>query len=246
MKRRKLVESVNSWIPSQCCRKNCVSIVGTENCRQLRELFLNAPRDTRKAMLISFVSAFDLGANGASFVICGSKVCWNLLIGTLSVSRSMISNVLQLPSANASHLPGRTGGTDGSSTMKSGVVAFLRVIADEVADELPNCNERHLPHGNKNIVFLLYQENERRYSRHPCQQSHFYHVWKEFVPHIKCRRNHGFTVCDTCTHFKERLEGIGRLPGHEKERCVLKRVSANIYTTCTQKERNIESCRPKQ
>lgn len=112
-------------------------------------------------------------------------------------------------------------------TMKSGVIAFLRILADEVADEIPNSNERHLPHGNKQLVFLMYQDNERRYSRSACTQSHFYQTWKEFAGNIKCRRSHGFTVCDTCTQFKEKLLSVARCTGKEREREVLRKGFGN-------------------
>lgn len=110
--------------------------------------------------------------------------------------------------------------------MKSGAIAFLRVFADEVADEIPNCNERHLPHGNKQLVYLLY-DNEDRYSRKACNPSHFYQTWKIYVLHIKCRRSHGFTVCDACTQFKAKLQSLARIRGYDRERSVLKREFAN-------------------
>lgn len=219
-RRRILLEAINSWLPIDCCRNSCAQKIGVENCRSLRQTFLQESRDTRKSLLRNFAS--ETVGDRNVFVLNGVTVCWSFVIRNLEASRSLISNVLQLPSANASHLPGRIRGTDGSLTKKS-VVAFLQILADEVGDELPNRRERHLPHGNKNVVYLLYHENERKYSQNPCNSSHFYQVWKKYVPHIKCRRNHGFTVCDTCTHFKERLQRLARVEVHKTERTALKK-----------------------
>lgn len=150
-----------------CCKRSCAYQIGVEECRKKRQDFLSAPRDERKRTLLDLI-VYEGSREGAFIRINSIKVCWNLLINTFEISRSLISNVLGLPSANASHLPGRMGGSDGSMTMKSGVIAFLRILADEVADEIPNSNERHLPHGNKELVFLIYQDNERIYSRSAC------------------------------------------------------------------------------
>lgn len=226
-KRRCLVASINSWTPVRCCRRYCFEEVGVERCRALRELFLTVSRDERKAELIELLDERDEEGNATGFVIYGWRVCWQMLINTLGVSKSLICNVLGLPSAIASPFPGRLGGSDISLTKKTAVIAFFRTLADEVADEIPNKDERHLPHGNKRVVFALYKDNESRYGREPCSASHFYSTWKLFASHIKCRRNHGFTVCDTCTLFKERLMSLARILGCEKQRQNRKKNFAN-------------------
>lgn len=220
-KRMKLLEAINTWIPTPCCKRSCAHEIGVEECRRQRESFLRSSRDHRKQMLIDLMVEGGAEPQECCFRINGWKVCWNFIIDAFGISRSLIANVSGLPSANASPLPGRMGGSAGSSTMKSGVIAFLRVLADEVADEIPNSNERHLPHGSKKLVFLLYQDNELRYSRQACNQSHFYRTWKEHAANIKCRRSHGFTVCDTCTQFKEKLQSLARITGQEIERDVV-------------------------
>lgn len=202
-KRRRHLQEINSWTPKLCCKQDCTSKVGVEECRRLRELYLASSQCGRKSMLRSQVTE----ESGRSFAFGSHPVCWKFIISTLEISRTLIANVLCLPSATASHLPGRTRGSNSSETMKTGVIDFLRILADDIADELSNSHQqRPLPHGNKQIVFALYSENERKYGRRPSSQSHFYGIWKAFAPHIKCRRNHGFTVCDSCTDFKETLE----------------------------------------
>ena len=221
-RRRQSIKNINNWMPNRCCKRLCVFDVGTEKCREMRENFLSMSRDERTAQLADLI-VLDPQCSRRYFRFDGWRVCWRMLIETLDVSRTMIANVMELPSANASCLPGRMGGSDGSSTKKSSVISFLRALADDLGDEMPHSIERHLPHGNKYLVYTLFGENEGMYGRRACSSSHFYETWKRYASHIKCRRRHGFSVCDTCTSFKEGLLSIARKTGYEKSREKLKK-----------------------
>lgn len=210
-RRAQNLSDIDHWIPERCCKLKCPERIGVEFCRQLREKFLKCDSSVeRKSRLLEFVhNKHSSGRN--PILINNVRPCWNFLLGVLDVSYTMVSNVRQLGSANASHLPGRLGGgTCGSGTKSSFVVAFLNILADEVADEIPNRRERHLPHGNKKIVYSLYHEGELDFGRTPCRESHFYKTWRIMVPHIRCRRNHGFSTCDDCVMYKERLQELAR------------------------------------
>ena len=214
------LKDLNSWAPGECCKKQCASAIGHEELRMLRGKFLESKRDGRKMMLKDFLYTRPDGP--PRFCIRGVQPCHRLITSAFDISNQMVSSVLGRPSANASSLPGRQGGTDISSTMKSAVIAFLKSLADDIADEIPNSSDRHLPHGNKLLVYSLYQENERRYGCRSCKTAHFYSVWKEFCPLIKCRKRHGFSLCDQCTSFKEKLLSLARQPGFDAERKELK------------------------
>lgn len=146
------------------------------------------------------------------------NVCQTFLLRTLEVSRALISNVLGRLCANASRLAGRNGGSDSSESKTCGIVAFLPILADETCDEMPNKNEQHLPHGNKLIVFRLYEDNKRRYGRNPSQKSFFYRVWKEMMRHVKFQRSHSFSVSGDCLVLKAKFQSISRVPGKERQR----------------------------
>lgn len=194
----------------RCCKRHCINKIGTERCRDLRGFFLEGKRDERKDALRSFRRT----VNGKQLIsIDNVVVCQRFLNKALDLSHTIISNVVERPSANASSVSGCNRGSDSSESRKSGVLAFLRILADEILDEMPNKFERHLPHGNKQAVFLLYQNNEARYGRVPCQASFFYRVWKDLLPHIKCLRSHSFIVCDACVQFKTKLQDMARIPG---------------------------------
>lgn len=172
-KRESQLRDLDNWVPKECCKRLCVENVGTEHCRALRGLFLGIPRDERKMELGALVKNCEGFDEKERFFINSVVVCNRFLVDTLCVSRTLISNVLGLPSANASRLAGRNGGTEGSTSKKSGIMSFLRILADEICDEIPNKSERHLPHGNKRLVYLLYQDNELRYGRESSRESFF-------------------------------------------------------------------------
>ena len=82
--------------------------VGTEKCREMRENFLSMSHDERKAHLAELF-VLDPQCPRRYFSLDGWRVCWRMLIETLDVFRTMIANVMELPSANSSCLPGRIG-----------------------------------------------------------------------------------------------------------------------------------------
>lgn len=219
-RKREDLANIDNWRPTQCCRKDCISVIGLERCRALREIFLKHERDERKAMLLEFVQ-HDEDSDEWKIAVDGVISCWMFNKKVLDCSKTLVSNVRRLPSANASHLPGRLRGADGSNLKVSHIIAFLRTLADEIADEIPNSNHRHLPHGTKKLVFVLYFETEKLSGREPCTASHFYRAWKTYLPSIRCRRNHGFSCCDTCISFKERLLGLARVPSAARERNIV-------------------------
>lgn len=221
-KRMLQIGSLDDWVPSYCCRRLCSEHIGTEHCRNLHGLFLGLRRDERKKELCDIVKSVGDSGEGQRVVINHVGVCNRFLVETIGVSRTLTSNVLGLPSANASRFAGRNGGTEGSYSKKSGITSFIRILADAMCDEIPHKNERHLPHGNKRLVYLLYKHNEHRYARQPSQESFFYRVWKQFMPHVKCLRRHCFTACDTCVMFKEKLQDMARVPSRDREREVLR------------------------
>ena len=244
-RRRQSIQNINNWMLKRCCKRLCVFEVDTEKCRAMRENFLSISRDERKARLADLIVP-DPQCSQRYFYCDGWQVCWRMVIDTLEVSRTMIANVMELPSANATHLPGRMGGSDGSLTKKSSVISFLRALADDLGDEMPHSIERHLPHGNKYLVYMLFRENEGMYGRQACSSSHFYETWKLYASHIKCRRRHGFSVCDTCTSFKEGLLSIARKTRYENLEKNLRKDSAHICSKSTLSELNIDSFSQKQ
>lgn len=221
LRRQEDLANIDSWEICVCCKRNCAVNLG-EMSRDLRAVFLDLCRDERKRTLASFVKE----VNGAArFVISGVVVCDAFVIGCLDGSKTLISNVLGRPSANASQLPGRNGvnGREGSASKKAGIIAFLNILADKVSDEMPNKSERHLPYGNKIIVYALYRDNEVIFGRQAAESSFFYHTWKHFLSHIKCMKHHGFTVCDTCVMLKSNLQRLAPVLGAEKERGLIKK-----------------------
>ena len=201
-KRKEALEKINEWNGvEECCKRNCFHYLGTEFCRSLREEFLSLKRDQRKARLLDFVT--DENNNQVS--INGHRPCWTFLNEALWVSNQMVTNCRGLRSANASSLPGRMGGVSSSASKAHQVMAFLSLLADGIADEFPNSRERHLPHGSKQMVYNFYYEHAISIGGKPCGKPYFYHIWRKYRRFIKCRRNHGFSTCDTCIMFKERL-----------------------------------------
>ena len=109
------IKNINNWTPKRCCKRPCVFEVGTEMCRAMGENFLSIFRDERKARLADLIVP-DPQCSQRYFYCDGWQVCWGMVIDTLEMSRTMIASVMEIPSANASHLPGGIRGSDWSST----------------------------------------------------------------------------------------------------------------------------------
>ena len=202
IRRSEEIANINKWkIPACCDKKNCGIVLGSERVRNLRVQFLERDRDGRKSLLLQFVEP----ESPHEISIDGFKPCWNFLQIAFELSTQLITNCLRLNSANASHLPGRMGGVQSSICKASQVMTFLTELADAMADELPNAAERHLPHGNKNIVYSFYCERSLALGHEPCTKPYFYSIWRKHRSYVKCRRQHSFSCCDTCIMFKERL-----------------------------------------
>lgn len=120
-KRKQMLDKLDSWVPALCCKQRCIQKVGTERGRFLRGVFLEKSRDERKQELGNLLQDVD---SRQRFCVDNVSVCNTFLIENFQVSRTLLSNVLGLPSANASSVPGRNGGSAGSRTKKSGVLSF--------------------------------------------------------------------------------------------------------------------------
>lgn len=148
------MSELNQRSPRECCKRLCSDRIGTERCRALRGEFIAMCRDEIKKSLQEMCTV----VNGKDRILIDNVLtCQAFLVKTLDVSTTLLSNVLGRPSANASRLAGRNGGTDGSFTMKSAIISFFHILANETCDEVPHKPERHLPHGRKTTVFQLYQ-----------------------------------------------------------------------------------------
>ncbi len=203
--------------------------IGLEGCRALRKEFLEASQVKRKARLlemrvllsgskaISDTSNAD-GSQKYGFAAAEVVLCTAFLVRVLSVHRNLASSVLRRPSALSLDLPGRHVNSSSNGTFESSVVSFLITLADEVGDSMPNSIERHLPHRNKKLVYVLYCESERTKQDRFCTRSHFYRTWKALAPHIKCRKAHAFSICDTCISFSDRLMHLARKSSRDRER----------------------------
>ncbi len=223
------LRNISRWNPEQCCKRNCVAKIGIEGCRLLRQKFLQASQLRRKSMLlemrVSLLSTTRISEGNNheeslkhGIASDGVVLCTNFLARVLNVHRQLVSSVIKRPSASSCDLPGRLLDSTTSGNFDISVVAFLHTLADEVSDEMPHNQERHLPHRNKRIVYLLYCESMKNRQENFCSRSHFYSVWKHLIPHIKCRKTHAFSICDTCILFRDRLMALARRPSRDRER----------------------------
>ena len=207
-RRQDEINSINTWTAPKCCSKVCGDVIGTERCRRLRKQFLRFNRDKRKSLLLQFI--LDEPPN-YPIEIDGYSPCWVFLNMAFDISNTLVTNCRRLRSANASHIPGRMGGVSSSESKASQVMSFLTFLANAIADEIPNSSERHLPHSSKKIVYGLYIEHCLSIGNEPCKPAYFYRIWSTYRSGIKCRRSHGFSVCDTCLMYKERLESLSNI-----------------------------------
>ncbi len=116
---------------------------------------------------------------------CGrSRTLYAFLVSVFNVQRNLASSVLKRPSAVSTDTPVRHRNSSSIENFEVSIVSFLKTLADEVGDVIPNNMGRYLPHKSKTLVYMLYYESKRIRGESVCSRSHFYRTWKELAPQV--------------------------------------------------------------
>lgn len=133
-------------VTNRALRRSAAKFAGTYG------LFFGLSRDDRKKTIANVVNEVEITSDEVVSKVFVNRVAAgdSFIIECLDGSKTLISNLLERASANASRLPGRNGGNgpEWISSKKVAIVSFLNILEDKVSDEIPNKLERHLPYGN--------------------------------------------------------------------------------------------------
>ena len=89
---------------------------------------------------------------------------------------------------------------------RDGIAVFLRRLADQTGNIMPDSCEVHLPFYDKKEVYKLFcSQYEAIEKKKPPTSSYFYATWKDCLSHIKIRRVHRFTLCGDCEAYKSAM-----------------------------------------
>lgn len=191
----------SSFTGTICCkRKQCFRTVNMDHMLDTAKLVMNMSQAERKKSLTNMLT------NTNVFVFDGHPVCTEFLVKAFRFSRDLQCAVKGTAGTESLQVQCSTNRDTAACRVKDAVVVFLRRIADQTANAMPNSKELHLPFYDKQEVYKLFCPQYKAIEKKkPPTLAYFYRVWKESVPHIKIRRVTKFTLCGTCESYKVEL-----------------------------------------
>lgn len=190
----------------QCCkRKQCFSKVNLSHVVTTNKKVMKMSNAERRDALQALLTDMNV------FTFDGRPVCAEFLVKAFRFSRDLQSTVkgteravLQRREVINYTAPPEVNGRDS-------VIVFLRRIADQTGNVMPDSTEVHLPFYDKKQVYEIYCEQFRLlHNEPPPVLAYFYATWKENADHIKIRKVTKFTKCATCESFKDAFEKAGK------------------------------------
>lgn len=189
-----------------CCkRKRCFSHVNLSHVVKTASQIMTMNNVDRKSTLEGLLS--DSGV----FMFDGRPVCAEFLVLAFRFSRDLQSTV---KTTDSSRLQRRevliyTGQSKAQS--RDSIVVFLRRIAEQTGNSMPDTPEVHLPFYDKKEVYKLFCDQFKVLEQTPPPtMAYFYATWKDSVSHIKVRTVTRFAKCGICEAFKDEMKRAAR------------------------------------
>ena len=140
------------------------------------------------------------------FVFDGRPVCAEFLVKAFRFSRDLQCAVKRTQGAEVSRQGTVKQKRANVSVTKDSIAVFLRRIADQTGNAMPDTRDIHLPFYDKKEVYNLFcTQYSAMEKKSPPQSSYFYNIWSQSLPHIKIRRVTRFTLCGECESYKQAL-----------------------------------------
>lgn len=204
MTRAALTES--SFEGMTCCqRKKCFSIVNLSHVVATSKRVMLMTNAERKESLRSLLNDSNM------FVFDGRLVCTEFLVKAFRFSRDLQTTVKQTENVANQRRENITYAPESKTIARDSVAVFLRRIADQTGNIMPDSDEVHLPFYDKKQVYEVYCDQYRAlYNTTPPVISIFYSTWKKDAFNIKIRRVTKFTKCAVCESFKDAFQNAAK------------------------------------
>ena len=199
---------------SCCSRLKCFREVNVDFLTSRQVVILGSSKSGRRELLESLIGS------GGRYIFDGRQVCMKFLQKAFRFSRDMITEVRRCTSSNVDVVPQMQSNTahihsDRPASKRESIVTFLQRIAEDTANQMPDCSEQHLPFFTKCEVYKLFtSEHERLHAGLPPRMDYFYHVWKKTCPNIKVRKVARFSKCVTCEQIRN-AQQMGLMKGED-------------------------------
>lgn len=204
-KLRKLGSPSFSFNSSPCCKRSCVADADHEFLSTQVEKVLQMNQEERR----NYLSRMMHGTKRNHFQFNEKRVCTRFLVDTFGFSRYLICSV---KGTHRSLVRRETSNESGFARVnhEDKITTFLRRLADNTAERMPDTTEFHLPFIEKKQVYQRFlDEYKILYGDNPPSQSYFLRIWKQRLPEIKIRKRTRFTICHECETIRSGLNSAG-------------------------------------
>ncbi|XP_052789179.1 uncharacterized protein LOC128223807 [Mya arenaria] len=187
-----------------CCIRCCLADIPAAVLLKARSIYRAKNMNERSRWVFEWIEGHTLN-NKTSFLIGGKAVClkaWSVCLGCPASTYYQIKTKFL---AGVTHING-PGNVQGKLSMASNsAISWLISFSKSHGDKMPNTYKIHLPSCmQKRAVYSLYKEEMDQ--QDTISHTHFFRLWKRFVPNVIIPKRSRFTVCDTCHDIKSKLE----------------------------------------
>ncbi len=87
------------------------------------------------------------------------------------------------------------------------ILSFLRHLAEDCGENMPDKNEIHLPFDRRKELYPLFVTDFNRLypETRPASPQYFRRVWKYQYPHVKVLKTMRFTTCERCDELRRNM-----------------------------------------
>lgn len=189
-----------------CCkRRQCFKHVNLAHVVKTAKDLMAMSNAERKFALQGLLSDSSL------FMFDGRPVCTEFLVQAFRFSRDLQASVKGTESSKEKRRYIRNDNVQTRTQSRDSIVVFLRRIADQTGNTMPDTQQVHLPFYDKQDVYKLFCDQYRALEQTaPPQLTYFYSVWKRYAGHIKVRTVTRFAKCTICESFKDEMQRAAR------------------------------------
>jgi len=196
---------MNILTKEKCCKRiKCLRKVDQRFLASQRSKVLLMKQYERRNYLQRML---DTSTN--SFYFNKNRVCSRFLDKCFGFSTDLQCSVKGTPMSRKTMRITGVGGTTVADGRER-IITFLKRLSESTGDQMPDSAEHHLPFFQKGQVYDRFKtEFEQIYNSKPPSRSYFYKTWKLYVPNLKIRKVHRFTICHECESFRSALNRAG-------------------------------------
>lgn len=186
--------NVSSFDGLKCCEwKQCFNKVNLDHMVEKSKLVMHMNKAERRHALS------DMLTSSGVFMFDGTPVCAEFLVQAFCCSHDIQCAFKKTLGAEISKLePAHSRGPNYTASRDS-IAVFLRRLADQTVNKMPDKDDVHLPFYDKKEVYSLFCDQYKAIEkRRPPSSSNFHSVWHSSLLYIKIRRVTRLMLCPVC------------------------------------------------